>query len=486
MTNSSPLHIPALRLGKPYQSLDRVDVKALGTGEVVAQISTVNAGIIKRDARKLPDVRNALAAIPSARILEICAEAGRQFMTAALPLGDTGETQTPDQYVSRLSSTSGMPHALIRRNMTKINHVLTHMSTILRGLTRGLDLAIIDNGTGVQAGVPVSYFAATDALGIILPSNSPAVNSLWLPAFALKIPVVLKPGKEEPWTPWRIIQAFIAAGAPAEAFGFYPTDHEGSAAVMEACGKSLIFGDQATVDKYAANPNVEAHGPGWSKVVIGADQIEHWRDHLDTIVESIAANGGRSCINASAVVVPSHADEIASALAERLAQLVPRPADDPKAGLASFANPAMADFIENAIEQGLKTPGATDLSAALRNHSPRKVSFEGRTYLLPTVVRADSFDHPLANKEFLFPYASVVEVPQDQVLQKIGPSLVVTAITDDPDFKKQLLRSPNIQRLNLGPIATIHVEWDQPHEGNLFEFLYHRRAIQHAPLPQRA
>ena len=56
-----------------------------------------------------------------------------------------------------------------------------------------------------------------------MPSNSPAVNSLWLPAIALKIPVMIKPGREEPWTPYRLIQAFIAAGCPAEAFGFYPT-----------------------------------------------------------------------------------------------------------------------------------------------------------------------------------------------------------------------------------------------------------------------
>ena len=44
----------------------------------------------------------------------------------------------------------------------------------------------------------------------------------------MKIPVVLKPGREEPWTPWRIIQAFLEAGVPREAFSFYPTDHEGS------------------------------------------------------------------------------------------------------------------------------------------------------------------------------------------------------------------------------------------------------------------
>jgi hypothetical protein len=66
------------------------------------------------------------------------------------------------------------------------------------------------------------------------------------------------------------------------------------------------------------------------------------------------------------------------------------------------------------------------------------------------------------------------------MLEAIGPSLVVTAITQDEKFIRELLASPSIERLNLGPLPTTRVQWDQPHEGNLFEFLYRRRAIQRA------
>ena len=34
--------------------------------------------------------------------------------------------------------------------------------------------------------------------------------------------------------------------------------------------------------------------------------------------------------------------------------------------------------------------------------------------------------------------------------------------------------------LNLGPIPTPRISWDQPHEGNLFDHLYARRAFQSA------
>ena len=86
-------------------------------------------------------------------------------------------------------------------------------------------------------------------------------------------------------------------------------------------------------------------------------------------------------------------------------------------------------------------------------------------------------DHPLANREFLCPYASVVEVPQSEMLKKIGPTLVVSAITKDSSFTQELLMDQRIERLNVGPIPTMKISWDQPHEGNLFEFLYKRRSI---------
>jgi hypothetical protein len=38
----------------------------------------------------------------------------------------------------------------------------------------------------------------------------------------------------------------------------------------------------------------------------------------------------------------------------------------------------------------------------------------------------------------------------------------------------------NAGRLNIGPIATNHIQWDQPHEGNQFDHLYARRAFQRA------
>jgi hypothetical protein len=62
----------------------------------------------------------------------------------------------------------------------------------------------------------------------------------------------------------------------------------------------------------------------------------------------------------------------------------------------------------------------------------------------------------------------------------LGPTLVVTALTHDRGLVDRLLASDLIGRLNLGPIQTNAIAWDQPHEGNLFDHLYGRRAFQQA------
>ncbi len=472
-------HIPALRRGKAYESLDAGEVKDFRTGEVKATVSQINAGIVRKDLARVSEAQAALKKFSVAQLIEICAKTGEQFLNGTLPLGDKSHMQSPQQYIGTLSSTSGLPHVMVRRNMEKIHLALTNMKTVLNGLSRGLDLSILDSGSGEQFGTRLSFFPTTQALGLVMPSNSPAVNSLWLPAIALKTPVIIKPGKEEPWTPCRLIQAFIAAGAPAEAFGFYPTDHEGAGEILKTCGRALIFGDKFTTAQYANNPAIQVHGPGWSKILIGEDCIENWRDYVDVMVSAISDNGGRSCINASAIVVPKYAAEIADALAQKLGPIQPTRADDPNARLSGFANPKMAEFIDGAIEDGLKIPGATDVTAKCRNGS-RKVSFDGGVFVRPTIVLCDSFSHPLANREFLCPYASVVQVPQSEMLKQIGYTLAASLITKDPAFIEQVMAYPHIERLNIGPVSTMKISWDQPHEGNMFEFLWQRRSIERA------
>ena len=161
----------------------------------------------------------------------------------------------------------------------------------------------------------VSYAPKARRFGAVLPANSPGVHALWLPAFALKMPLALKPGQREPWTPLRIIESLRAAGFPEAAFGFYPSGHDGAGVILRKCGAAMMFGSGASVRAWLGNPRIEIHGPGYSKVMLGPDKADAWRDYLDVIVTSVSSNGGRSCINASSVRTPAHGRELAEALA---------------------------------------------------------------------------------------------------------------------------------------------------------------------------
>ncbi|HIL55040.1 MAG TPA: aldehyde dehydrogenase [Verrucomicrobia bacterium] len=470
--------IPLLRQGEVYRSLDVQDICPVQGGDPVARITMANSGLIKRDLLNLTVGRTALQKFSTQDLLDITLKAGDIFLTDELPVGDEDVMQGPEEYLHSLAATSGLPHSLIRMNMERLHGVFAQVPTILKGLSRGMSTDVLDVAYGSQLGVTVSFVPTTTALGVVLPSNSPAVNALWIPSIAMKTPVVLKPGREEPWTPWRVIQSFIKAGAPAEAFSFYPAHHDGSSAIIRNCNRVMLFGGDDTVKQYENDPRVEVHGAGRSKILIGDDEIENWKNHLDLMVRSISANSGRSCINASCVIVPKYADEIADALAEALVPMKVRAQDDNEATLSGFANPKMAEWINVSIEDGLEEGGAKDISLEKRDGSERYVQRDGMHYMLPTIVRCDSIDHPIGNTEFLFPYASVIEMPQDQMLSSIGKSLAVAAITKDSSWLDELIFADHIERLNVGAMPTNHIEWDQPHEGNLFEFLYRRRSIQ--------
>ena len=80
-------HIPVLRQGRPYQSLDQFNVGDHRTGEAKATLSSVNAGIVRKDLQRIAESRAALKKFTVAQLIEICSKAGELFLNAVLPLG---------------------------------------------------------------------------------------------------------------------------------------------------------------------------------------------------------------------------------------------------------------------------------------------------------------------------------------------------------------------------------------------------------------
>jgi len=473
------LHLPVLRWGQPYESLEKDEVVHFSTGEPIATVSRANGGLIQRDARKAQRARDVLREIPIQELIDRAGKAGELYMNATLPMG-TG-TQSPDEFARAQSASTGLPEKMCRANMKKNGFVLAEMRRILESLTRGLSLEVLSNGHGEERGVPISFQVQSPVVGLVLPSNSPGVHTLWLPIIPLQIGLVLKPGPQEPWTPYRMTEAFFQAGIPREAISLYPGGADVGAAVLDAVDRTMIFGGQATVDRYRGNPKVQAHGPGFSKILIGDDVVDRWQDFLDMMVDSVFLNSGRGCINCSGIWASRHTREIADAIAERLAKIEALPPEHPDASIAAFTIPGAAEAISGAIDADVKSPGVTDVTA---NHRKgERLVKQGRAdYLLPTVLHCDSPEAAAAHKEYMFPFVSVVQCPEAKMIEAIGPTLVCTALTGNDAFKRRLLDAIHVDRLNLGPVPTTQLNWLQPHEGNLIDFLFRARAYQAAAI----
>jgi hypothetical protein len=504
-------HLPVWRAGVPYRSLAVTPLHDVRSGEQVAEVGQANAALVARDlaaaaaagsqGRAGAAARQGepaeLAELPLGERLAICRRAAALFAEGELTVGFDGETQSPDDYLRDVSSTTGIPWSLARNHREKLRATLARMAEVVDGLTRGLPAAALDGdfapgadeAAGAAAATEAAHFQRlTDVLGAVLPSNSPGVHGLWLPAPALGVGLALKPGRDEPWTPLRLLAALAAAGCPRSALSFYPTDHAGAAEILLRCDRSLLFGDAATVRPWRGDPRVQVHGPGFSKVIFGEDQLARWPAHLELVASSILANGGRSCINASGVWLAAGAGqgggpgrELGLALAERLAAVAARPLDDPRAELAAWPDPAAARRVSDWIDRRLAPGEAEDLTAAVRG-SGRVAEAGGCTFLLPTLIWVRDPGHPLAHTELLFPFCAMVEAPRAELPARIGPTLVATALTADQELRRELLACRAIDHLHLGAVPTWQVSFAQPHEGNLFEFLYRRRALREAGL----
>jgi len=468
------LDIPVLRWGRPYESIQKDDVIHFLTGQTLARVSQANTGLLGRDIRQAQRARDVLTEIPIGEIIHLMKKAADLYLSATLRMGD-GE-QSPDDFARQQSASTGLPEHMCKGNMSKNHFVLSNMDKILDALTRGLDLNILSRGYGVESrGVMVSYQVQSPVVGLVLPSNSPGVHTLWLPVIPMQVGLVLKPGPQEPWTPYRMAAAFFEAGVPRECISIYPGGGDIGAEVVRRIERTLIFGGTATVERYKGDPRVQVHGPGFSKILLGDDVVDDWEKYLDVMVDSVYLNSGRGCINCSGIWASRHTKEIARAIAERIGPIEPKPPDDPQSTLAAFTIPGAAKSIWSMIDARL---GESGVEHATGTFGARLVEKERCGYLRPTVIHCDSPEKGLANTEFMYPFVSVVRCPQEQMLSKIGMTLVCSAITNDMQWKHQLINAANIDRLNIGPIPTIRLDWLQPHEGNIVEFLFRPRSFQ--------
>jgi acyl-CoA reductase-like NAD-dependent aldehyde dehydrogenase len=308
-----------------------------------------------------------------------------------------------------------------------------------------------------------------DVFAVHAPGNHPGVHSLWLEALALGYRVALRPSRRDPFTPHRLISALRAAGFGDDQVVLLPTDYDAADGILRGADLAMVYGGEDVMRKYAAHPTTLPQGPGRSKILLTADV--DWRDHLDVIVASISDDGGRGCVNTTAVLVEGDTTPVAQAIAERLAAIPSLPPEDEHAVL-----PVLPVAEAQKLERYLLAKAAGTVPWLGGDGVVDELG-DGSAVMRPAVHQLDRPDAEQAGVELSFPCVWVAPWTREAGLEPLKETLVLTAITSDTRLVDALVAEPTISNVYVGDHPTYWIEPGLPHDGYLAEFLMRTKAV---------
>ena len=297
----------------------------------------------------------------------------------------------------------------------------------------------------------------------------PGVNGLWAQALALGYRVAVRPSRRDPFTAHRLVHVLGEAGFRAADAIYLPTDYAGAEEMILRADLSVVYGGADAVAKYARDPSVLTNGPGRTKILITAEQ--DWRDHLELIVDSVAALAGMGCVNATAVLYEGDPAPLAGAIAERLARMAPGPNTSEQAVLPTMTLDAAQTL---AGRLAAKASGADEVLGAGQVVAPVG---DGYAALRPAVHVLQHPDMAKLNTELPFPCVWVSPWSRDDGVAPLRNSLVLNVLTTDERLVDDFLADPTITNVYLGPVPTHYSAPHVPHEGFLADFLMRNKGF---------
>ena len=191
----------------------------------------------------------------------------------------------------QMSSTTGMPHVMVRRNLEKIRGVLANMREVLSGLTRGLDLRVLDDGMNT-AGRAVVRAARPDA------RRDPA-EQLARRARAVDAGDRAEDGARAEAGQRRALDALphhpgVPGGgraAPTRS-AYFPAVTAARGEVLRRSGRGMLFGDLGAVGSGRTTRASSCTGPATARSCSAPTRPTDWERYLDVMVASVLENCG--------------------------------------------------------------------------------------------------------------------------------------------------------------------------------------------------
>lgn len=440
--------VPVWREGRAHKSLESRLLQSY-RGEDLARIHTTPALLIHRVVEQL---RRA-APGPGEALEERCAaieRAGERLATDELG------GLSPSEHARQVTLATGAPIADTTAALAELAAGMRAIRSALSRQVPGGDLSpfathrVRHPGGWSHAWVPVGQ-----VLGFIAPSNHPAVHLTWVQALAMGWSVALRPGADDPFTPWRLLLALEAAGFPTDRIALLPGGHDLVPALVGACDRTVAYGGPVLATLLAENPRVLFNGPGHSKVFVDLPLAEGVAvaDLADFLVDCIASDGGRKCTCASALLLrggqgDAAADPLIAAVQDRLAALPLLDPLDPAARVPAWK--AQVPSYATAVQR------------------------DGLRFVQPELRRCADPAAPPFGAEIPAPWATVASTTDP--LRHLRGSLAVTLLTPDDGLVESCLVDPSILKVFAGPVPPWFTQPGAPHHGRLADFLFTAKA----------
>ena len=451
-----PFELPALGANGPFVARNRLKVRDVAGGEV-AELSLVPSLFVSRTMSALHKAET----LPPDDRIGLIAEAADLFANATL------HGQSPQEYQYAVSRVGGIPISVVQASTKAISERLRRVHDSAQQ-ARPVG-SVNDWHDPLTRGGRAVWTRRGNVFALLAAGNHPGTHSIWPEALALGYRVAVRPSRREPFTPHRLVAALRTAGFGDNQIVLLPTDHGLADGLLRAADLGMVYGGADVVAKYAADRTVLVQGPGRSKILLTGDV--DWREHLDTIVDSVSQHAGTGCVNTTAVFMEGDPASLCGALAERLAALPSLPPEDDKAVLP--VQPAAA---------------AQAIGAYLARHALGTKSWlggdgivddlgDGSVVLRPAVHQLAHADAEQAGIELPFPCVWVAPWSPAAGVEPLRNSLVLTVITKDVKLVDRLVEEPTISNVYVGDHRTNRVEPGLPHDGFLAEFLMRSKTI---------
>ncbi|GAB1688961.1 aldehyde dehydrogenase family protein [Krasilnikovia sp. M28-CT-15] len=412
-------------------------------------------------------VARSMTALRGTPVLPAEQRAAALERAATMFVEDTIGGLTFAEYTHAVSRVSGVPVTTVRTAGRGIAHA-ARMATFAAYRARPDGAVGGWRDPATRSGRAV-WTRRGEVLAVLAAGNHPGPNELWLEALALGYRVAVRPSRREPFTPHRLVWALRAAGFGAEQVLLLPTDHDAADEVLDGADRSIVYGGDDVVRKYATDSRVLTQGPGRSKILVTADA--DWRRHLDTIVDSIAHHGGVACLNTTAVLVEGDPGPLARALAERLGALPSLPPEHEDARLA-VQHVDGARRLEKYLFQFTEGTRAWTGGDGIVDELG-----DGSAVLRPAVHQLDRLDVRTIGVELPFPCVWVAPWTREDGVAALRNTLVLTALTGDDTLFDALVDEPSISNVYRGDHPTYWIEPGVPHDGFLGEFLMKSKTV---------